>query len=101
MIDGDRSEVLLNSFLERNKRQFKNLGGNLEQIIGLGRHWLSYCAKAMGHDPEMNRRNVEPGQEQSAPRRRLTSLTAKAPVVLHLTHVKLETGASDEGQTDV
>lgn len=55
----------------------------------------------MGHDPEMNRRNVEPGQEQSAPRRRLTSPTAKAPVVLHLTHVKLETGASDEGQTDV
>lgn len=57
----------------------------------------------MGHDPEMNRRNVELGREQSAPRRRLTSPTAKglAPVVLHLTHVKLESGASDEGQTDV
>lgn len=57
----------------------------------------------MGHDPEMNRRNVELGREQSAARRRLTSPAAKglAPVVLHLTHVKAEAGASDEGQTDV
>lgn len=51
----------------------------------------------MGHDPEMNRRNTEPGREQSAPRLRLTSPTAQglATVVFRLSHVELERQMED------
>lgn len=51
----------------------------------------------MGRDPEMNRRNIEPGREQSAPRVRLTSPTVEGlvAVVFCFSHVELEQHMED------
>lgn len=51
----------------------------------------------MGRDPEMNRRNTEPGREQSAPGLRLTSpkVQGLAAVAFCLSHVELERQMDD------